>query len=104
MKAFIARVRFPQKGDIASHIVDVEDEARGRIRFHFKRICHSVSADISAPIPHMQPASFAQQLRSMNRAYSVTTATEDEFPAFIELMLKDAYGDDSTVEIEEIKN
>jgi len=102
MKIYSGRVRLRSDGDgkFASHFIEVDDEATGRVRFRFKRPIHNFLK--TPPIPRMQPATFRQQLLSMNRAYAVTCAEEKDYPAFIEVMLKDAYGDEADIVIKEL--
>lgn len=103
MKGFIARVRGEKGVALATHLVEVEKEAEGRVAFHFKRIIANTREDTTSPIPQMEPASFAQQLRSMHRAYAVTCVPEEQYQDFIEMMLKETYDTHASLEIEEIE-
>ena len=59
--------------------------------------------DNSDPITEMNPATFQEQLRSLNRAYAITYLKGDKESQFIEMMLKKAYPDAEKIEIEELE-
>ena len=102
MKIYRGRVRLKNHTGVASHFVDVEEEATGRRKFHFKRIVHNLDDHEKFPIPEMRAATFTEQLRSMNRAYAVTSVKKDQIEKFIEIMLKEAYPEAEKIEIEEL--
>ena len=54
------------------------------------------------PIHEMNPATFQEQLRSLNRAYAITHISDDKIPRFIENMLKESYPDAEDIQIEEL--
>ncbi len=99
MKAFKAIVK-KNLNNAAIHYVTVDDEALGRVKFHFSRIGFNIKSDDNYPIDRMLPATFKQQLRSFNRAYAVTICDEDEYIEFIEAMMKKAYGNDWGIRVE----
>ncbi len=101
MKVYIGRVKGPEGG--ASHIIEVDDEATGRVKFHFLRFTYSLKTEAKDfPFPHMKAATFKEQLRALNRAYTVTHVLEEQYKDFIEIMLRDAYGDHVTIKVKDV--
>jgi len=80
----------------------VEKDSSGRTEFYFKRIVHNLDDYEKFPVPEMIPATFQQQLRSLNRAYAITFISEDKETEFIKNMLKEAYPDAEDFIIEEL--
>ncbi|MBW2641692.1 MAG: hypothetical protein JRE10_16470 [Deltaproteobacteria bacterium] len=102
MKIYKARVYINERKSVASHFVDVEKDPRGRTEFHFKRVVHNLDDSEKFPIPDVNPATFKEQLRSLNRAYAITRISDDKETQFIENMLKEAYPDAEDIVIEEL--
>jgi hypothetical protein len=102
MKIYKGRVYIDGRKSVASHFIDVEKDSSGRTEFYFKRIVHNLDDNEKFPIPEMNPATFQEQLRSLNRAYAITHISEDKEPQFIENMLKEAYPDAEDIKIEEL--
>jgi hypothetical protein len=80
----------------------VEKDNQGRTEFFFKRLIHNLDDSKKFPIPEMYPATFQQQLRSLNRAYTITHVNENKEQEFIENTLKEAYPDAEDIQIEEL--
>lgn len=100
---FKARVYMNGRKFVASHFIDIEDEATGRVKIHFRRLIHNLPDEAGEfPIPRMKAASFKEQLRSMNRAYAVTSLSEGEERDFVTIMMKEAYGDDIEIVFEDL--
>lgn len=103
MKIYKARVFIDGRKSIASHFIDVEVDSQERTEFHFVRVVHNLDDYHKFPIPEMNPATFQEQLRSLNRAYAISYINEDVEQQFIENMLKEAYPDAEDIEIEELQ-
>ena len=102
MRIFKGRVYLNNKQSVASHFVNVEKDTAGRIEFYFTRIIHNLDDHEKFPIPEMQSATFAEQLRSLNKAHAVTRIKEDQIVKFIEILLNEAYPDAEDIIIEEL--
>ena len=103
MKIYRGIVRLNKRRNTASHFISVEKDSLGRSIFHFSRIVHNLNDHEEFPIHEMNPAFFKEQLRSMDRAYSVSIINDEETIEFIDKMLKIAYPDSEEIIIEEIK-
>ena len=103
MKIFRAQVTIDGTRGIALHFIEVEKDELDRTKFHFRRIIHNLDDLKKFPIPEMAPATFQEQLRSLNRAFAITVIVEKDIPQFIENILKEAYPERNTITIEELR-
>jgi hypothetical protein len=78
-------------------VVEADNEAINRLVFRFKWLGQTRPEFANIKLDRLKPATFREQLLIFKRAYSVTVAEENEYTAFIEVMMKDAYGQDALV-------
>ena len=98
----IYRAKVSISGGTALHFINIDHEAKGRVRFHFVRPMYSLNDyEVYMP-PGVTSPSFKDQIRALNRAYVVTAIPPEQYEAQIRLLLKEAYGETATIIIDEI--
>ena len=102
MKIFKGSVYLNDLKSVASHFINVETDTSGRMQFYFTRIIHNLDDHEEFPIPEMHPATFKEQLRSLNKAFAITRINVDQISQFIEIMLREAYPEAEDIKIEEL--